>query len=474
MQRQSAPFGWSTHQDPRGFSVQLPRAWRASAADSGRIDLRGAEGEHLVIWPVLLETQVNDAIAASALRSVAAKVRPDVEWRSFEPGAGNYRRLFGVAAGRRAVAVFTWANGARGAAGCVYTVVAPEARYHQNEDLYARILQSFRVTGGDSKAAAPPAPEALSYVRWQDPLENAFSLDVPRGWRVEGGAYRFAPMDVRFALTAHSADNRIRVTAGDAELPTFAEPSDADRFIGNTSGSVDLMGYRAFFKPYAPAARFAREYVETKAARGCVNLQFKSELDRSDLVQAINSIYAKYEAMGVPLRYDAGEVAFTCDCGGQAVEGYYLAVTWFIRGSTGGALWAVERLYGYLAMGGKGAAAEAALARMANSAQINPQWAARQQHVTNQAVRIGTETMRAVSDAMLDNYWSHTRSRDEHMRRVTNAIAGTEDVIDPQTGREYSIYSGSNYYWINRGEAIIGTNTYRQPDTDFREMVRLP
>lgn len=470
---QQSQNGWRTHQDQRGFAVEAPRAWKIVAADSGRIDLRGGAEEHIVIWPVLLQAQINGAIASSALRSVAMKIRPDVEWQSFEPGSGNWRRLFGRVGQQQAIAIFTWANQADGAAGVVYTLVAPAARYRQNTDTYARILQSFRVTG-EASANASPAPALLSYERWQDPLENAFSLDVPRGWSAQGGAFRFASMDVRFTVVALSPDKQIRVTRGDAELPTFALPSDADRFIGNTSGSVDFIGYRAFFKDYLSGAKFAREYVQTKVTRGCTNLQFTNQRERPDLVQAINAIYAGYAAQGVPIRYEAGEVAFTCECSGQARQGYYLAATWFIRGSTGGALWAVEHLYGYLATSAKAAEAQAALQRMARSGQTNPEWAARQQGLTNQTVRIGTAMIRAVSEAMLENYWSHTRSRDEQMRRSVNAIAGTEDVVDPQTGRQYNIYSGSNYYWIDRGDAIVGTNTWQRPDTDFRELVRLP
>jgi hypothetical protein len=466
---------WHTQQAQRGFTVEAPRAWKVVAAETGRIDLRGGTEEHIVIWPVFLQNQVNDAIAAAALRSIAAKIRPDLNWQSLEPGAGDWRRLFARAGNQQAVALFTWANQADGAAGCVYTIVAPAARYQRNTETYARILQSFRATSPDgSRETAAPTPTMLSFERWQDPSENAFSLDVPRGWGVQGGAYRFAPMDVRFAVAALSPDHQIRVTRGDAEIPTFALPSQADRFIGNTSGSVDLIGYRAVFKDYLPGAQFAREYVQTKVTRGCTDLQFRSERERPDLVQAINAIYSSYAAQGVPIRYEAGDVAFTCDCGGQSLQGYYLAATWFIHGSTGGALWAVEHLYGYLATSAKAAEAQAALTRMAQSGQTNPEWAARQQGLTNQTVSIGTAMIRAVSDAMLQNYWSHTRSRDEHMRRTINAIAGTEDVVDPQTGQQYNIYSGSNYYWIDRGGTIAGTTTWQRPDTDFREMVRLP
>lgn len=469
---QKAPAGWNTHQDPRGFSIHLPRGWKASVADSGRIDLTSAANEQIVIWPVFLQTQVSDAIASSALRSLASKIRPDVTWQSFAPTQGNTRRMLGQSGQLQAMALFTWANNPKGATGYVYTVTAPAAQYQKDAAMYAQILQSFRLTG-TTKDKTPTQP-ALTYVPWQDPRENAFSLEVPSNWRVEGGTYRYAAMDARFALIAQSPDNQIRITSGDAELPYYALPTDADRFIGNTSGTVDLLGYQAVFRPYLGGENFALDYVQNKVARGLSDLRFTRVQPRPDLAQAISAIYVRYEQMGLRIKYEAGEVAFTCRSGNQPLQGYYQAITWFMPGTTGGALWKAEYLFGYVATNEKAAEADEALTRMVQSSQINPQWLARQQGLSRHAAKIGSETIAAISETMFQNYQNHVRGRDEHMRRVTNAIAGTEDVVDPNTGTQYNIYSGSNYYWIDRGGTIIGTNTYDRPDIDFREMVRLP
>jgi hypothetical protein len=63
---------------------------------------------------------------------------------------------------------------------------------------------------------------------------------------------------------------------------------------------------------------------------------------------------------------------------------------------------------------------------------------------------------------------------DELSRRRENAILGVEDVVDPVTGRELKVESGSNYYWIDHRGDIVGTQTDTRPNLDFRELTRLP
>ncbi len=64
--------------------------------------------------------------------------------------------------------------------------------------------------------------------------------------------------------------------------------------------------------------------------------------------------------------------------------------------------------------------------------------------------------------------------QDELARRRSNAILGVEDVVDPLTGREFKVESGSNYYWVDHRERIVGTETDVRPSLDFRELIRLP
>jgi hypothetical protein len=65
----------------------------------------------------------------------------------------------------------------------------------------------------------PPPGSRLTFVRWQDPKEHAFSLEVPKQWAVSGGLFRFASVDVRPAIEAVSPDGHVRIVAGDAQPP---------------------------------------------------------------------------------------------------------------------------------------------------------------------------------------------------------------------------------------------------------------
>lgn len=63
------------------------------------------------------------------------------------------------------------------------------------------------------------------FLVWHDPREHAFSAEVPAGWTVSGGLFRFASVDVRPAIEVVSPEGKIRVTARDAEIPGFAAPN---------------------------------------------------------------------------------------------------------------------------------------------------------------------------------------------------------------------------------------------------------
>src|SRR5579864_5160092 len=61
----------------------------------------------------------------------------------------------------------------------------------------------------------------LTFERFVDAKENAFSAEVPKGWKNSGGLFRFASVDTRGALESISPGGDIRVSWGDAELPPF-------------------------------------------------------------------------------------------------------------------------------------------------------------------------------------------------------------------------------------------------------------
>jgi hypothetical protein len=470
---EQAPKGWVAHKEPMGFSVDLPPGWNVRAdRASGRAEFQGSEGEHVIVWPVFIPTAMQKAAASSVLHKLATKLWSDVQWERPQPVGETVVRLRGRSEDRLAVSLLTWVTSPKGSAGYVYAMAAPEARYRQLEETFAKILQSFQATGAPAKEQEP----SLSYVRWQDPRENAFSLEVPSQWKISGGLFRFASVDVRAAWEVISPEGQIGITGGDAEVPAFTLPTPMLEMTGFREGTWYSPGYgvNMMVRRYIPGTAFAREYVTTKVARGCSDLTFTEMRDRPDAVQAINAINAQYGGLGMSVSLTAGEVAFTCRRGDQVMQGYYFAGTQLTESPGMGGVWNVEYLFGYLAARDKAEQAQSVLNTIIKSIQLNPQWVAMQQNITANTSQIVSRTNAEISNIISESYWSRQATMDELSRRRSNATLGVEDVVDPATGREIKVESGSNYYWIDHRGTIVGTDTDTRPNIDFRELIRLP
>ncbi len=466
--------GWKAHKDPSGISLDLPSGWKVVRdADSGRVEVSGPGSERVVLWPVFIAGQLDLGTAAVALRKLAATLAPGAIWGTPQAAGHQAVRIAGRQPGKAAVAAFTWVGSPKGTAGYVYLLTTPEGAYRQAEPVFARILSSFRITGGQT---ARPGP-SIRYVRWQDPSENAFSMEVPEGWSVRGGIIRFAGVDVRGAWEIVSPDGRIRITGGDAELPYFTEPTQMLIMTGFPEGSWYSPGYgvRLMVRRYIPGAAFAREYVMLRAPRWCSDVTITENRDLPEAVAAINAVFAQQAGFGVAMSLSAGEAMFTCAQQGRLMRGYCFAGTQRTQvAAIGGGIWNAQYLATVLAPDEQTSLAREVFNHTLQSIQLNPQWVAMQQNITAGASRIVSQTHAEISRIIDSTYWSRQATMDEISRRRSNVILGVEDVIDPLTGREMKVESGSNYYWIDHRGTIVGTETDTRPNLDFRELIRLP
>ncbi|MBS1855241.1 MAG: hypothetical protein JST11_07735 [Acidobacteria bacterium] len=471
---------WMTHTDPAGFTLQAPAEWRVAAdRASGRVTVTGPARQQAIVWPVWVPGALNARSASNVLASLAAKAGIDAAWRPAPSPGANSVRFAAVAADRAAVAGFGWVPSAKGSAGFLYIALAPTAAFRGEAENFARIFASFRATGASTGGAQSAGSDGanLRWTRWQDPRENAFSLEVPAGWNVEGGAYRFAAVDIRKAVRATSPDGRIRITGGDQDLPTFTEPNQMLAMTGFREGSWYSPGYgvRMMVRRYTPGTLFAQQYVSGVAARGCADLAFTGSRDRPDADAPLNRLMSGLAAAGGMMQIRTGETTFTCRQNGQPAEGYYLAGS--LRAGMAGspsAIWHVEYLYGYLAAAGQVSLAQQVLAHMLSTYQDNPQWVAMQQNVTANTSRIVAQTQQEVSKIITDTFNYRNQVNDEISRRRENSILGTVDVVDPSTGRQFKVENSSNYYWLDHQGVIAGTRTDTSPGWNFREMVALP
>lgn len=490
----AATNGWTTQNDPRGFSVDTPAGWNVAAdAGTGRITVRGQQGEQAVIWPMFIEQQQLDARGAGALvQQLARKVDSQMPWGAAEPSQ-NVVRVIARGGQRSGAAMMTWASGPNGTAVYLYCVEAPTELYHSSTDTFVGILKSFHVVqdpalknAGAQANSAGSAP--LSFVRWTDPHEGAFSMSVPQGWQVIGGAYRLSATDIRNGVTMVSPDGQTRVAVGDSNLGVFTQPTQMLALGGLREGGYQTLGdgTKLEIRRYLSGQQFAREYVEGFARRQCGDLRIDSNNARQDLASSFGQS-ARNEGMGNG-QITAGDVAFACNLNGNAVRGY-CAVATILPFPGRAPLWYVYRIYGYLAPAPRQQDAEKVVAQAMQSWQLNPEWQARESATANAAVQQDNmrsqqiqsrarqaiaEDQRQTSEIITKGYEQRQKVYDEISRKRENAILGRVDVVDPETGTRYKVDNYSDYHWMNNERYIAGTNTANSPGPGWRELVTLP
>lgn len=461
--------GWVEHKDPGGFRITHPPGWTVSTRDDGLISLASADSTSLVlVQPFFLRERIG---ADAWLR------RTPKQFASVFPGATVVRVERRPGSDDTAIASLTYSAGGRpfrgtalcaisGASGMFYAIAAAADEFAARRADLVRILRSLSFT---SMPATPPARPAVEFSRWQDPRENAFTVEVPAGWTTSGGAFRFASVDIRPAVRSASPDREVELFLGDADLPTFVMPNQVLAMAGFTEGSWYSPGYgvRMLVRSYVSGSRFADAYVRTTVARQCANPDVRDVRATPELVRELNQLYQSLN--GVSVRLDAGEAAF--ECGGNTAprRGYVFAATQ-TTATAAGALWNVQHLAGYLAVPARAALAEAALRRLVASFALNPQWVAMQQGITAATSQIVSKTGEAISSIINETYWNRQKTMDNVFRNWSNMTLGQTDVRDPDSGETWKVASGHNYYW-RKGDTIAGTSTYDRPDIDFTPLV---
>jgi hypothetical protein len=68
------------------------------------------------------------------------------------------------------------------------------------------------------------AADKIQWVRYSDSSEGAFSIDIPVGWQVQGGMYRFGYFDVRWMIDVRSLDGKTIVRLDDVNVPPYVLP----------------------------------------------------------------------------------------------------------------------------------------------------------------------------------------------------------------------------------------------------------
>lgn len=454
---------WIRHDDPRGFSVQHPRGWTVQSDDTTRRITVGAPEQGVF---ALAQPFTGDTVQfLRSVPQVLGDAFPDARMGRAEMQPGKPHEMIGSlefrAAGAPGRATFICAGNGQG--GAFYAIAAPGAIFERTRERLSAVLESLHFGAPQTAQARTPNapnPNALEFARWTDPLERAYSLELPRDWKIEGGLFRAGLNDIRPETRFSAPDGSVQARFGDRNLPRFTTPSMLGMSLGVGQGQwyAPAPGFERMVWPYIPGSRFALEHVQNVVARefGPVQVQNAQEMP----TQA---------AYGGPTTH-AGEVRFTTADGRL---GYWYALTSLTPIMDDSANWEVTELRGYVCKPEAQALAETVSQRARASVQWNPQWNANQQMGQNVAFMGGMDLQRQQAQlgqaqletiqhsAQLQQQTTNYRwgVQEEQTRQFGNLMSGTTDVVDTNTGQTWNVTAGSQHYWrANRQDVIVRTD----------------
>ncbi len=312
-----------------------------------------------------------------------------------------------------------------------------------------------------SKTAGIPvgAKPASGYVKWTDPKEGAFTVEVPVGWQVAGGTKRVGPTDVRRSVVAQSPDKAMTVIIGDVSLPTFLTIGPLEQSMGAREGTQapGNGNFVAVYMHYMSATEFNKWYIENALTSVMNDVEALKSQDFPQGARSVEAGLRRSMAGGAFKCNVQASVALTEFSGvdkttGNRVTGAVMSVTQLLyNGATGnGGTWHANPItVGCLDDEHKGAnikKSSAAALRMQATLRDNPVWAkkeaarqalaVKQNQVRLQAqIRAAQKASRSGGgggsryDGHMADYWRRRAQQDAQHHQFINYLRGEKDAV---------------------------------------------
>jgi hypothetical protein len=298
------------------------------------------------------------------------------------------------------------------------------------------------------EAANPAAPNGgVVWQRYQDPLEQAFTLEVPSGWTTKGGMFRMGYSDHRIMVDMTSADGRVNLRLGDLSIPTYFLPNQFHH-----EGEVYDLGAQAQGRVarYRSGEEFAKAYGRVRFARLCQNLTPQP-----------TTLLPVTRLDPPPGATQASEGEATFACGDRTA--YVYAQTALMGG-----LWQVSSLASYVAPEAQVPLARSIIQHSAKSFQLSPAWIQKQnqldqdalvyqrqrQQARMQALSAQVRQFEAQMQGMRNQVAAFERGqaqRNAQFEAMDHVISGITPATDPY-GNTVSVFNGPHSrYWYNPG-----------------------
>ena len=321
-----------------------------------------------------------------------------------------------------------------------------------------------------SSAELIAAVPVTAYTRLTDPIEQAFTIDVPSGWRSEGGLARLAIIQINPYVRTLSPDKMTYLMMGEPGMPSFAPPSEVGLKLGFREGTLYSpgLGQQVLIMHFLSGAELARRYGQTALGSVCPALKFVSSLERPEIAQKVNQAVPTV----IPSRVSGGEARFTCTHNRQEMDASVVAVTRITRDNVG---WAVIGLFAYITPKGQAERAQTLLQHIANSIHWSDAWVQKQSQLSRQAGEAIKQRI-AGFERQQAAFIQKLNSVDQNFESMDELITGYSHYRDDRTGQDYYLNNLNPNKWIDDSGRITGTPDNNKPpwgSTD-RPLKRLP
>ena len=319
---------------------------------------------------------------------------------------------------------------------------------------------------GEQAARTAGSP---TWIRYTDNAEGAFSMEVPVGWQVEGGMYRFGYFDVRWMMDVRSLDGKVVIRINDPNVPPYVLPGPHSGQVGQMASKPGQ--YQMVVDNFRDARAYAEKYSRHRFGTVCSSL---TERD-ADWKPAMPPAWQ----FG-PGEQKATEASVAFDCAtsnGTRIVNTYTRT--HIVGRDG--LWLVDPIISIVATPDKLSEARAMTQRMIESWQETPEWKTHQDQMTQMGLAQIQRGFRdfmtqmqayhqqrtAAMNQQVSQFESRQNAQAAQVSTWDNILTGLTNVSDPQTGQQFQVFSGpkANYYVNGQGQTV---NSNLSPGPSFR------
>jgi hypothetical protein len=320
---------------------------------------------------------------------------------------------------------------------------------------------------GASGALVMSIPVVQQWLKFTDPQEHAFTVDMPKNWKDAGGTVRRNALQYRNWVSAISPDGKTVIAINDPNEWSYIAPSPMLAATGFRIGSLYNGGGGTTYTvaPYQSGENFAASWGQSRLASLCSSVQVTERRARPDIGQRVN-VYSS--AFGISR--DFGEASFSCKRDGLEMTAYVFASVTSL-GGTG--IWYADTTAAFLAPSTVAGIAAGVLGHMTRSFAFDLAWLANGTQNAAAISRAAAETNAAISESIMKGWERRGAAIDRIMDEGSRVRLGIDIYGDPSTGDRYTVANSHNYYWVNARGNVVGTETDTAP-VGYRRLNRVP